>query len=215
MKNLINFTLFALLLLSIFLSSCSSDKDYLYDNDQINSSLVLRSSITTKKLDNIHEDIVAQYYFNSDNTRGEEAFKDETNCKRIIKPLINDGEDIKQQILTDNSLILTEEERIFFESLEEEDLAILSIMILDAAYDDQCTDITLDEQFDTRGNLDGSKVRSCLAFALGVSAIQELALKKVITAATLRSTLLAIGKRYLGYIGVTLMVFDFYDCFYK
>jgi hypothetical protein len=36
--------------------------------------------------------------------------------------------------------------------------------------------------------------------------------KGIVTATSLRRALFAVGKRYLGYIGVALMVADFYEC---
>ena len=53
---------------------------------------------------------------------------------------------------------------------------------------------------------------SCLSAALGVRAVRELGLSGVMSAQGAVQIIKAVGKRYLGYIGLAIMVHDFIDC---
>lgn len=59
-------------------------------------------------------------------------------------------------------------------------------------------------------------IRSCLSTAVGITAIYDLVLNTSALGAveTTIGALRLIGRRYLGWIGVGLMIMDFADCYY-
>jgi len=82
-------------------------------------------------------------------------------------------------------------------NLDDSQLAALSFTIHTQAY-----------------NPDWAQVRSCASAALGLAGISELwtnilALGKV---ETTMGALRLLGRRYLGWLGVALMIYDFQDC---
>jgi hypothetical protein len=82
-------------------------------------------------------------------------------------------------------------------NLDDSQLAALSFTIHTQAY-----------------NPDWAQVRSCASAALGLAGINELwtntlALGKV---ETTMGALRLLGRRYLGWLGVALMIYDFQDC---
>lgn len=52
----------------------------------------------------------------------------------------------------------------------------------------------------------------CLAVAVGYDTVKKLSVEGIITATTVRQAIIAIGKRYLGYIGVALVIKEFVEC---
>lgn len=132
------------------------------------------------------------------------SMADDSEAIKIFKPLVEDGSRIVQQINKEPELLTVEDEE-FYNSLTDDQLAVLSLIAVAYGY-------ISEEMYYTRA-IDWNRVRSCAAFALGVSQVKELAIKGVVTATTVRAAVVAIGKRYLGYAGVALMVWDFYDCF--
>lgn len=59
-------------------------------------------------------------------------------------------------------------------------------------------------------------VRACLATAVGIAGIYDL-VKNTASLGTVQTTVRAlklIGRRYLGWVGVALMIYDFTDCYY-
>ncbi|MFY0593440.1 MAG: hypothetical protein JXQ92_12405 [Roseivirga sp.] len=65
-------------------------------------------------------------------------------------------------------------------------------------------------------DIDWERILHCAATAVGISSIKEI-LKNNIAAAkveTMIGALKHIGKRYLGWIGVGLMIYEFVQCVY-
>ncbi len=64
--------------------------------------------------------------------------------------------------------------------------------------------------------IDPNAIQDCLSFATGYSAIREVLNLSSLNAAVISQSavkiLKTVGRRYLGWIGVALMVADFYDC---
>ena len=131
---------------------------------------------------------------NTINTRSLDAISD--SAQIYLKPFVNDGKTIQKEILS--QLSKDSEEYKYYQSLNDEQLASLSFLVY---HIDETTD------FGTRVSF-----KSCLSAAIGLTAIKELSVKGIVTATSLRRALFAVGKRYLGYIGVALMVADFYEC---
>jgi len=70
------------------------------------------------------------------------------------------------------------------------------------------------EQQVSTDSWDSGRIRSCASFALGIQGIKTLITNTTTagTVTTMIGALKHIGKRYLGWIGVGLMVWDFVDC---
>lgn len=152
--------------------------------------------------------------------RGSNDLLTENECREILTPLVEDGKQIQTQLL-EHSDLMSYEEKIYFESLEDEELAIMSMIALhlsedlgDSEYIDDITGMS-DNQTSSTMSIDIDKVRSCVGVAIGIASIEELCVKRIITATTLRKAIFAIARRYAGFVGVAWMVWDLYDCFVK
>ncbi len=131
---------------------------------------------------------------NAINTRATEEISD--SAEIYLKPFVLDGKSIQKSILV--KLDNNSQDYKYFQEMSDEQLASLSFLIYNL------------NTPDTRSS--SSRLLSCLGAAIGVTSIKELSVEGIITATTLSKALIAIGRRYLGYIGVALMVADFYDC---
>lgn len=65
--------------------------------------------------------------------------------------------------------------------------------------------------------VDWPRVSSSASAALGIAGIRELWTNTIAlgTVETAVEALKLIGRRYLGNIGIALMIYDFADCFYN
>ena len=195
-------TIVPFILMAGFFVSCTSNESEENLTNSTEISLDLKSSLSEKnyeggckKMSNI---------MNTMNTRSCTVTED--MGKEALAPFIDDGKVVQEQITNQAFLDnVSAEDKEYLNNLSESDLAALSFLVynLNEADKEQANGIST------------SKLRSCLAFAIGLTAIKELSIKGVITAVSLRQALFAIGKRYLGYIGVCLMIADFYDCCYN
>ena len=188
-----------LFLLTMLFALCSCGNSI--DPDPAESS---QQVVTNNTLYNIKSKMDASTYencsvelsnlMNTINTRSSDAISD--SAQIYLKPFVNDGKTIQKEILS--QLSKDSEEYKYYQSLNDEQLASLSFLVY---HIDEAT-------------VPGTRasIKSCIATAVGLTAIKDLSVKGVITATSLRRALFAIGKRYLGYIGVALMVADFYEC---
>lgn len=216
MKVLIN-----MCLLTLIFASCTNNNE-LKQNLKINKNIELQSSITLDTLQNIvnkiselnlsrnEDDIINQF--------------SEDSCKKILEPLIIDGEQIKDKIIWQyDSLqmlgyqIEITEDIEYVRNLTNEELASLSFLVYNVN--------TFDQNF-LEENIYGAplsdpyiydcqsseRILACATVALGWDEIKKLSVTGVVNATTIRSALMAIGKRYLGYVGVALMVYNFGVC---
>ncbi|KQC01752.1 hypothetical protein [Pedobacter sp. Hv1] len=96
---------------------------------------------------------------------------------------------------------LTEAERVEITDYDDAQLAQLSFVMSVSA---------------STSSVDWPRVRSCASAALGIAGIAELWTNTLAlgTVETAIGALKLIGCRYLGYIGIALMIYDFADCFY-
>jgi hypothetical protein len=132
----------------------------------------------------------------------------ENEMQIILQPLIENGEIIHNAMINEikstiefQNLTFAEQQEIL--NLTDEQLAELSFVV--------------NFQYQAQSNIvDWERVRSCASFALGISGIRSLYTNTLAlgTVETMIGALQLIGKRYLGYIGVALMVYDFADCVY-
>lgn len=128
----------------------------------------------------------------------------EAQIQIIMEPLIQNGKHLQSQML--NSLSRSGEisklslsESISLHNLTEKELAELALL----------TSFSYSASIDPR-------IRSCLSAAVGVAAIYDL-IENTAALGRVQTTIGAlrlIGRRYLGWIGLGLMIADFTDCYY-
>ena len=95
-------------------------------------------------------------------------------------------------------------------SLSDDELATLS-MLYHVLSDDGIDIDKLNEDIDGL-RISRERLLACLEFAVGITELKELTVRGVVNAVTIRKALSAIGRRYIGYVGVALMIYDFMDC---
>jgi hypothetical protein len=129
------------------------------------------------------------------------------DLKIILQPLIENGKDIHKSMIDEirpsaefQNLTFVEQQQIT--NLSETQLVELSL-IVNSQYQYQ--------------SVDWNRVRSCASFALGISGIRSLYTNTLAlgTVETMIGALKLLGKRYLGYVGIALMIYDFADCVYE
>lgn len=134
--------------------------------------------------------------------------QDELTCREICAPLINDGLMIQQDLLKQAQQQHAQEDFEFFQNLTEEQLATLSFVVYEI--------YTAAPNVETTTKLDTEQMITCLEAALGIPAIKELwsyiVFDGAVVGITAKATLKAIGKHYLGWLGLAITVYDFYDC---
>jgi hypothetical protein len=138
--------------------------------------------------------------------------KEIQEISNIISPLVQNGRQIYNELI---SQLINRNE---WHYLTEEDRS----SILNFNSEAQFTDLALiysTTEFDTNLNLEAMRVdagviKDCVSFAIGIDAISSLisntaALKTVSGAIQI---LKIVGKRYLNYVGIVWMIWDFSDC---
>lgn len=139
----------------------------------------------------------------------------ETDFKGKLTPLVEDGKCIRDQIVSQAKVNKNLREDIqFYENLSEEELATLSFIY--HSIELQGADIDMLEAKISGLSVSQQKkmdqIMSCLSVAVGISSLKELGVKGVVNAITVRQAIIAIGKRFLGYVGLAIMIYDFVDC---
>lgn len=132
---------------------------------------------------------------------------DDENLKILLQPLLNNGRVLHNElinIITDteewNSLPLIERNAIL--NFDDSQYVELSLYTSIAAYG--------------TSSIDWDRVASCASLAFGIRGIQQSISAFVLNGATIDTVvgaLRVIGRRYLGYIGVALIIYDFTNCF--
>lgn len=128
-------------------------------------------------------------------------------AKSILKPLLLNGKKIHGAMinfLKENGEFenLTKKEKNLINNFSGEQFVELSHVLY------------YQNRYHTESTVDWHQVRSCVSVALGIAGIKTLLTDTVALGAiqTTVGALKIIGKRYLGYVGVALMIWDFYDC---
>jgi hypothetical protein len=119
-----------------------------------------------------------------------------------LRPLVESGKLIHIEMIrylqeSGELSNLSEIERHQVTNLDDSQLAALSFTIHTQSY-----------------SVDWSQVRSCASAALGFAGISELWTNTLALGSvqTTMGALKLLGRRYLGWLGVALMVYDFQDC---
>ncbi|WP_396179785.1 hypothetical protein [Flavobacterium sp.] len=199
MKKVIFGIIATVILTSSIFTSCSKEEEV---KNEFNYSKLL---LKPEQINAVIVDI-ENYKKRNENLKSTNRINTENEMQVILQPLIANGELIHNaminEITTTNEFQnLTEIEKQEILNLTDEQLAELSFIV--------------NFQYQTN-NVDWDRVRSCASFALGISGIRNLYLNTAAlgTVETMIGALRLIGKRYLGYVGVALMIYDFADCVY-
>src|SRR5690625_5019536 len=204
----------ALIMLSAFtmFTSCSNDDREVEINNNVTSTNLKKGS-TEVEIDLINlvlkeevlNEFLSEIKFKKDIIH--ELRDDEV--KEILNPLLENGKVLHRE------MILFLEENNGFEGLSPEEHHNISYLT-----DEQLIELSFitynQYQYATNSDIDWDRVRSCASFALGIQGIKTLYTNTLAlgTVETMVGALKLIGKRYLGYIGIALMIYDFVDCLY-
>jgi hypothetical protein len=198
MKKVIFGIIATVILTSSIFTSCSKEE---VKNEFNYSKLLLKP----EQINAVIVDI-ENYKKRNENLKSTNRINTENEMQVILQPLIANGELIHNAMI--NEITITNE----FQNLTEiEKQEILNLT------DEQLAELSFIVNFQYQTNsVDWERVRSCASFALGISGIRNLYLNTAAlgTVETMIGALKLIGKRYLGYVGVALMIYDFGDCVY-
>ena len=198
---------FLLIFMTLILISCSKlelkppkldlrsklmSKDKFDAITQIVSQIIKRNSevtLTSKKMASLKPSSKLMNY-------------NEQELEIALRPLVETGEVIHFEMVryleeSGELYNLPEIERQQITNFDDAQLAALSFTIHAQAY-----------------TPDWNQVRSCASAALGIAGIHELYVNTLAlgTVKTTMGALKLLGRRYLGWIGIALMVYDFQDC---
>ena len=137
------------------------------------------------------------------------SVNNEEEMRIILEPLVENGRSLHNEIISqidfyDPQYELTQEDIDEIQNLNDEQLAQLSF-VMSTTYSNVVS-----------YGAPNPTVRACLAVAVGIAGLSDLIANTAAlgTAETTIAALRLIGRRYLGWIGVGLMVYDFMDCYY-
>ena len=202
MKNLKRTSIFGLIIIiltPLLFVSCNSDEAIIPQTLDLSKKVLKLEDLKliTQNISNYQKEIQIKRI---DYRTAEEEMQE------ILQPLVENGEELHSEMIVfleqtgefDN---LTDEEKEEILNLDAQQLADLSFVMSNA--------------YDARISMD-PHMRACLSTAIGITAIYDL-VANTAALGTVQTTIGAIrliGRRYLGWIGVGLMVMDFMDCYY-
>lgn len=144
------------------------------------------------------------------------AMMSEIEAQQVMEPFVEDGLHLRNQIVRQVEMDPTMKvEATYFKNLSDEDCAALSFVfhsIEESDLDIKIITETLDAEQNNTKTIDTKRLLHCAAVAAGYDFVKKLSVEGIVTAVTIRQALIAIGKRYLGYVGAVLMVYDFVEC---
>ncbi len=200
MKKVISGIIATVILTSSIFTSCSKEEEQVKQEFNY-SKLLLKPEQTNAVIVDIENSKKR-----SENLKSTNRINTENEMQVILQPLIANGELIHNAMI--NEITATDE----FQNLtlaEQQEITNLT--------EDQLVELSFIVNFQYQSDsVDWDRVRSCASFALGISGIRSLYTNTLAlgTVETMIGALKLIGKRYLGYVGVALMIYDFADCVY-
>lgn len=194
-------TYFALFFLFISFSfiSCANETEVIDETQTI----LLKSKISNV----VFEDVTKKLFDRFNETRSDgEVNLSEEDALQILSPFVEDGKELHKSLLEQinaakDNMGLTPDEIKGLTALGEDELALFSFIV----YEMEQSEIV------SRAAV-SSQLISCLAAVTGISSIKAIWVSGLINAKTVTEVLIAQGRRYLGYVGVALMVYSFVDC---
>lgn len=175
-----------------FLFSCSDNTENLVEK---NDDIALRSNITAKDYQTLLEVVTSNLNHSTKSTGAVEMTEDE--AREILMPFLEDGKQIQHSLMD----IVDKDIAEVWNNMTETDLITLSFLVCSVNHNSVETKATT-----------GERILACLGAATGVSEIYKIGTKGLVNAKTALQVVKAVGKRYLGYIGVAIMVADFTIC---
>ncbi len=209
-KRILSFstTVFTILIACI-LSSCSAE----LEPQSPETNVTLTSSLSQEDFHNICDHLNFKVISRSEPLS-------ETNCRQALKPLIADGQSLKKQLVTQAKLNpALEYDAKYFEGLNEEDCAALSFIFhasIEAGNIQEVSGLISTTDDPNAPKVSKERLVSCVGVATGIVAIYDFvtSVQGIVSAATVREALIVIGRRYLGYIGIIVMIAEFTNCIY-
>lgn len=191
-----------LFLFVLAFTSCNNEEEY-----NLPHSDVIESKITQE---DVHELLTSLSSINSSSIRSsiesDESFIAESQAESVLAPFKNDGLEMRKQILSYMASEDSSSEDIaLVEGLTEEELTEFSIFIHLLSLEQEETHLR-----------NSNTAKSCLYAVSGITLAKQLmsGTSGLLTAKTALSLIKNLGKRYLGYVGVAIMVIEFTDCYY-
>lgn len=205
---------FYLFLLFIVFSSCSNE-DYLTKETEIPSEISVKENINVRDLSLSSDTLISVSKKINELTelslsKKMSSAKMSEEIQVAVSPFIENGEEIRKKLLQDKTL--SEDDYEYLKTARSEDLAQLSIFISALnVYDESNVEYSMNARLRPVDD----RIKSCLAVAVGITGAYDLIknTKKLMTVRTAVKALRLIGRRYLGWVGVGLMVYDFVDCY--
>lgn len=137
--------------------------------------------------------------------------EDEIEISEKLSPLIENGRALHQELLdkvaeSEEWNTLSEEEKDSIINFSNDQHVVLSLIYF-------LDNPNLEYEANEAG-IDAGVIKDCVSFALGVRGIQEIIqnTKSLITVKDTIKVLKIIGRRYLGFVGLAWMIWDFMDC---
>lgn len=134
----------------------------------------------------------------------------EAKAKKMLKPLLDNS----KKLLAAYDFT----EKDLPENVDASAMAILGLLVFTTEKSKPTQQVQkasfLSGIFTQRFSMPNPRIRNCLGVALGIVGFRDLLLntRKLGSVTTAIRALKLIGRRYLGWIGVALMVYDFVDC---
>ncbi len=199
-----------ILLVSFFVCNCSYN-DTTYQNKTKNDNLKAKSKSNTSDSDDIYiYDIVCDLelinkiaadlkviIYQRENKQISD-FVANQKIRFVVKPLVFKGNLLKQRLLEEYK---GKDQEVMINSLDDVTLAT-SVFTISVLY-------KLNE------NVSKERIIDCIEMAFGITTVKQLLVGgtvQLLTASTALEIVVAIGKRYLGYIGLAYVIIKFIDC---
>ncbi|MCA0364522.1 MAG: hypothetical protein LCH67_10805 [Bacteroidetes bacterium] len=138
----------------------------------------------------------------------------ENEIKYLIQPFVQNGKAIHNEMITivkgsKQWESLSETDKIYILSFKE-DYQFVELSILYYALHSNSRKLK-----NARPSNEIDIIKNCVSAALGIAGIKEIIANTAALGAveTTIGALKLLGKRYLGYVGVAWMIWDFYDCY--
>lgn len=204
MKNLF---CFFLLLSGVFLSLTSCSNDESDDFVKTNEEVVIKSTLNEETVSSVLNEIndLYEYEIKTRSLDGQLVVT-ELQAKEVLTPFIEEGENIRQQIIEDmkvNPDAYPADTEFFLSDMDDENLAELGFYVYEF-YNNPNT-----EPQNT------PKWFKCLGAAfVGVDGLNAYlqGTKTLLTAKAALTIAKAFAKRSLGIVGTAWAIYDYYDC---
>lgn len=200
-----------ILCLVAVLTACKKDASVLDEKPENTKELLSESEeqdivINTQFMSLEAVQNIAQSLTNEEQTG---SIEDEDQIREIVMPLIENGRQIHEEILSQ-----VQETAEWQELSEEEREAILNYTEYQFAELSVIYSMTQGDAEEV-AKVDWNHVRSCLSGAFGLGDIYYLVVENpraLMNASSAVKILKHVGARYLGWIGLGLAIWDFVDC---